>query len=174
MAEVRTAKITKDKVALYLDTSKTLTSDSWVPTWNRVAKSTIFDLSFNPQSTTEDYIAYETAIEEISGYQPELPQEIALYRGDPIYDYIEELVYDLQVGDALRVPVLLMFPPALGEDCKLSGDIKAWQIKDNRLLLSNFNTVEGKITFTLKLGGTYDRGTVSVADGVPVFTPAAA
>lgn len=174
MAEVRTAKITKDKVALYLDTSKTLTSGSWVPVWNRVAKSTIFDLSFNPQSTTEDYIAYETAIEEISGYQPELPQEIALYRGDPIYDYIEELVYDLQVGDALRVPVLLMFPPALGEDGKLTGDIKAWQIKDNRLLLSNFNTVEGKITFTLKLGGTYDRGTVEVADGTPVFTPAAA
>lgn len=174
MAEVRTAKITKDKVALYLDTSKTLASSSWVPTWNRVAKSTIFDLSFNPQSTTEDYIAYETAIEEISGYQPELPQEIALYRGDPIYDYIEELVYDLQVGDALRVPVLLMFPPEFGSDGKLTGDIKAWQIKDNRLLLSNFNTVEGKITFTLKLGGTYDRGTVSVADGVPVFTPAAA
>lgn len=170
MAEVRTAKITKDKVALYLDTSKTLTSGSWVPVWNRVAKSTIFDLSFNPQSTTEDYIAYETAIEEISGYQPELPQEIALYRGDPIYDYIEELVYDLQVGDALRVPVLLMFPPALGEDGKLSGEIKAWQIKDNRLLLSNFNTVEGKITFTLKLGGTYDRGTVTVSGGVPVFS----
>ena len=170
MAEVRTAKITKDKVALYLDTSKTLTSGSWVPTWNRVAKATIFDLSFNPQSTTEDYIAYETAIEEISGYQPELPQEIALYRGDPIYDYIEELVYDLQVGDALRVPVLLMFPPALGEDGKLSGEIKAWQIKDNRLLLSNFNTVEGKITFTLKLGGTYDRGTVTVSGGVPVFS----
>lgn len=174
MAEVRTAKITKDKVALYLDTSKTLTSSSWVPTWNRVAKSTIFDLSFNPQSTTEDYIAYETAIEEISGYQPELPQEIALYRGDPIYDYIEELVYDLQVGDALRVPVLLLFPPELGSDGKLTGDIKAWQIKDNRLLLSNFNTVEGKITFTLKLGGTYDRGTVEVVDGAPVFTPAAA
>ncbi len=170
MAEaVKTAKITKDKVAIFLDISKSLTSGSWVPEWKRIEKSTIFDLSFNPQSTTEDYIAYETAIEEISGYQPELPQEIALYRGDPIYDYVENLVYDLQVGDALRVPVLLMFPPELGSDGKLTGEIKAWQIKDNRLLLSNMNTVEGKITFTLKLGGTYDRGTVTVSDGVPVF-----
>ena len=170
MAEiVKTAKITKDKVAIYLDTSKSITSGSWVPAWKRIKKSTIFDLAFNPQSTTEDYIAYETAIEEISGYQPEIPQEIALYRGGPIYDYIEDLVFDLQVGDALRVPVLLLFPPKLGTDGKLDGDIRAWQIKEARLLLSNFNSVEGKVTFTLKLGGTYDRGTATVADGTPVF-----
>ncbi len=171
MAEiVRTAKVTKDKVAIYLDTSKSITTPSWVPEWKRIEKSTIFDLAFNPQSTTEDYIAYETAIEEISGYQPEIPQEIAMYRGDPIYDYIEDLVYDLQVGDALRVPVLLLFPPELDNEGKLAGEIKAWQIKEARLLLSNFNSVEGKITFTLKLGGTYGRGTVEVSNGVPVFS----
>ena len=171
MAEiVRTAKITKDKVAIYLDTSKSITSASWAPDWNRVAKSTIFDLAFNPQSTTEDYIAYETAIEEISGYQPEIQQEIAMYRGDPIYDFIENLVYDLQVGDALRIPTLLLFPPQLAENGKLEGEIRAWQFKEARLLLSNFNTVEGKITFTIKLGGNIDRGTVAVADGIPVFS----
>lgn len=173
-AITQTAKISKDKVAIYLDTSKSITSESWVPTWNRVAKSTIFDLAFNPQSTTEDYIAYETAIEEISGYQPEIPQEIALYRGDPIYDFIEDLVYDLQVGDALRVPVLLLFPPKLDSEGKLAGEIRAWQIQEARLLLSNYNTVDGKATFTLKLGGTYDRGTATVADGVPVFQAASA
>lgn len=169
----QTAKITKDKVAIYLDTSKTVASGTWAPEWHRIEKSTIFDLSFNPQSTTEDYIAYETAIEEISGYQPELPQEIAMYRGDDIYDYIEDLVYNLQVGDALRVPVLLMFAPKLVGDA-LTGEIRAWQIKDARLLLSNFNSVDGKITFTLKLGGTYDRGTVTVSDGAPTFVPASA
>ena len=172
MAEniVKTAKIPKNKVALFLDISNTITTPSWVPDWKRLAKSTIFDMAFNVQSTTEDYIAYETPIEETSGYQPEIPQEIAMYRGDPIYDYIEDLVYDLQVGDALRVPALLLFPPKMGEDGKLTGEIRAWQIRENRLLLSNFNPVEGKITFNLKLGGTYDRGTVEVADGVPVFS----
>lgn len=169
-AIVQTAKITKDKVAIFLDISKSIVSESWVPNWKRIERSTIFDLAFNPQSTTEDYIAYETAIEEISGYQPEIPQEIALRRGDPIYDYVEDLVYDLQVGDALRVPVLLLFPPKMGEGGKLDGEIRAWQVREARLLLSNFNSVEGKITFTLKLGGTYDRGTVTVADGVPVFS----
>lgn len=160
-------KITKDKVAPFLDISGSVnTGSSWTPSWKRIDKSTIFDLAFNPQSTTEDYIAYETPIEEISGYQPELPQEIALYRGNEIYDYIEELCYNLEVGDALRVPMLLLWPP------QADGTIKAWQIKDCRLLLSNYNSVDGKVTFTLKLGGTYDRGTATVADGVPVFVPA--
>lgn len=164
MAENITTKITKDKVVPFLDTSNSINSgESWAPNWNRIDKSTIFDLAFNPQSTTEDYIAYETAIEEISAYQPELPQEIALYRGNPIYDYIEDLCYNLKVGDALRVPLLLLWPP------QADGTIRAWQIKDNRLLLSNYNSVDGKVTFTLKMGGTYDRGTATVMDGKPVF-----
>lgn len=159
-------KITKDKVIPFLDTSGTVGTNSWAPNWNRIDKSTVFDLAFNPQSTTEDYIAYETAIEEISGYQPELPQEIALYRGNPIYDYVEDLCYNLQVGDALRVPLLLLWPPK-------SEVIRAWQVKDCRLLLSNYNSVDGKITFTLKLGGTYDRGTATVTNGKPEFVAAA-
>lgn len=158
-------KITKDKVAPFLDTSGTINeSGSWAPTWKRIDKSTIFDLSFNPQSETQDYIAYETAIEEISGYQPELPQEIALYRGNPIYDYIENLCFDLEVGDALRIPLLLLWPP---QD---NGTIRAWQVEENRLLLDNYNSVEGKVSFTLKIGGNIERGTATVSDGVPVFT----
>lgn len=162
MAEM--VKITKDKVIPFLDISGTIKNEgSWSPEWKRIDKSTIFDLAFNPQSTTEDYIAYETPIEEISGYQPELPQEIALYRGNTIYDYIEDLCYNLEVGDALRVPMLLVWPP------QADGTMRGWQIKDCRLLLSNYNSVDGKVTFTLKLGGTYDRGTVTLNDGAPTF-----
>lgn len=162
MAEMM--KITKDKVVPFLDISGTINKGgTWAPAWKRIDKSTIFDLAFNPQSTTEDYIAYETPIEEISGYQPELPQEIALYRGNTIYDYIEDLCYNLEVGDALIVPMLLMWPP------QADGTIRAWQVKDCRLLLSNYNSVDGKVTFTLKLGGTYDRGSVTVNDGTPTF-----
>lgn len=158
-------KITKNKVIPFLDVSNTVGGVSWTPSWKRIDKSTIFDMSFNPQSTTEDYIAYETAIEEISGYQPELPQEIALYRGNEIYDYIEQLCYNLEVGDALRIPFLLAWPP------QSDGTIKAWQLKECRLLLSNYNSVDGKVTFTLKLGGDIERGTVLISEGVPSFTP---
>lgn len=165
MAEV---KITKNKVIPFIDISNSAnTGGTWTPQWKRIDKSTIFDLSFNPQSTTEDYIAYETAIEEISGYQPELPQEIALYRGNQVYDYVETLCYNLEVGDALRIPFLLAWPP------EENGNIKAWQVKECRLLLSNYNSVDGKVSFTLKIGGDIERGKVEITDGNPKFTKGA-
>lgn len=165
MAEV---KITKNKVIPFLDISDSANQGgTWTPVWKRIDKSTIFDLSFNPQSTTEDYIAYETAIEEISGYQPELPQEIALYRGNEVYDYVERLCYNLEVGDALRIPFLLAWPP------EADGSIKGWQVKECRLLLSNYNSVDGKVSFTLKIGGDIERGKIEITEGSPKFTKGA-
>lgn len=164
MAEI---KITKNTVIPFIDTSNTINADSWAPVWNRIDKSTIFDLAFNPQSESVDYISYESAIEEVSSYQPELPQEIALYRGNAIYDFVESLCINLPVGDAVKVPFLLCWPPQ--ED----KSIKAWQVKECRLLLSNYNSVDGKITFTLNLGGNIGKGTATVENGKPTFAPAA-
>lgn len=158
-------KITKNKVIPFIDISDTI-STTWEPTWTRIDKSTIFDLALNPQSESVDYICYESAIEEVSSYQPELPQEIALYRGNKIYDYVEQRVIDLPVGDSVRVPFLLCFPPDSADK------IYAWQVKECRLLLSNYNSVDGKITFTLKLGGDIQKGTVTIDSGVPTFTEA--
>lgn len=159
------SKITKNKVIPFIDVSKTANSNSWAPTWKRIDKSTIFDLALNPQSESVDYISLESAVEEISSYQPELPQEIALYRGNPIYDFVESLVINLPIGDDLKVPFLLAWPPD-AED-KIAG----WQVKECRLLLGNYNSVDGKIIFTLKLGGTIEKGTVTVTgEGVPNFT----
>ena len=157
-------KITKNTVIPFIDTSETANADSWNPVWKRIDKSTVFNLAFNPQSETVDYIAYESAIEEISNYQPELEQEIALYRGNTIYDFVEGLCINLPVGDAVRVPFLLAWPPK--EDKSIAG----WQVKECRLLLSNYNSVEGKITFTLKLGGDISKGTIAITNGVPTFT----
>lgn len=74
------------------------------------------------------------------------------------------------MGDSVRVPALICWPPKPKEP---SGeDIMAWQVKECRLLLSNYNSVDGKITFTLKLGGDIDKGSVSINSGTPSFTPA--
>ena len=158
------SKIKKNNVVPFIDTSETVNTGTWTPDWKRIDKSTIFDLAFNPQSESMDYINQESAVEEISGYQPELPQEIALYRGNTIYDFVEKLCIDLPIGDNVKVPFLLAWPPSEG------GNIRAWQVKECRLLLSNYNSVDGKITFTLKLGGTIEKGKVTGTDGKPTFT----
>jgi hypothetical protein len=102
-------------------------------------------------------------VEVIDKYQPELPQEIALYEGNPIYDFMFDLFYDLAVGTAAVVPVLMCFG---------GTDKKAWQLEQSTVVLGELNTVDGKLSFTLKLGGDIDRGTYVITDGTPVFTPA--
>ena len=165
MAEI---KITKNKVIPFIDVSKTANTENWTPVWKRIDKSTIFDLAFNPQSESVDYISMAAAVEEISSYQPELPQEIACYRGNPIYDFIEELAISLPVGDATKVPVLLAWPPETDGASTVTG----WQVPDNRLLLGNYNSVDGKVTYTLKMGGDIQVGTISKAEtGAPTFAP---
>lgn len=155
-------KLRKHEFIPFIDTSKTI-GKSWEPTWKRIDLSTIFALAANPQTTTADYISYETPVEEIDTYQPELPQEIALYEGNPVYDFVFGLFYDLPVGSDVHVPVLMCFG---------GKDKKAWQLKQATLVLGELNTVDGKLSFTLRLGGDIDRGTYAIEAGVPTFTSA--
>lgn len=160
MAETR---ITKNKVYLFLDTSKTISSASWNPVWKRIDRSTVFTLAMNANENEMDYIAYETPISEVDRYKPEISQEIALYRGNAIYDFMEEFVYNLPVGDDIKVPLLVVFP------ADADGKYKAWQVKENRCIPTNFNPVDGKLEFSLKLGGDIQKGTATSPDGTVAF-----
>ncbi len=134
------------------------------PTWSRIDKSTIFSLNPNPQTETMDYIAYELPQTEIDHYEPELPQEIALYEGNSMYDYMINLFYNLPVGNDVKVETLI---------CFAGTDKKAWRIPETTVTLGELNTVDGKLSFTLNFGGNIDRGTYTIASGAPTFTAAA-
>lgn len=155
-------KLTKDKFIPFIDTSDTASGSNWQPTWKQIDLSTIFALNPNPQEETYDYICYESAVTEVSSYQPELPQEIALYEGNPVYDFMFQKFYEMESG-ALTVPVLICF----GGSAK-----KAWQLKNATVTMGELNPVDGKLSFTLNLGGTRDKGTYAITEGVPTFTPA--
>ena len=139
---------------------------SGTASWKRIDKSTIFALNPNPQTEEYDYICYETPVTEVDHYAPELPQEIVMNAGNDMYEFVFGMFYDLPTGEAAKVPCLICFPPD-GE-----GNQKAWKIDDCTLELGEMNTVDRKISFTLKLGGDITRGTYTITDGVPAFTAA--
>jgi hypothetical protein len=154
-------KLKKTDFIPFIDISETINLALWDPSWTRVDLSTIFSLNPNPQVNTMDYISYETPIDVVDRYQPELPQEIALYQGNPVYDYVFALFHALPTGSAANVPVLICF----GGTDKL-----AWQVRNATLVLGELNPIDGKLSFTLKLGGDIDKGTYAIASGVPVFS----
>lgn len=150
-------KLLKSQFLLFLDTAKDSTFAKNV--WARIDKSTIFDLALNPQTTSNDYIDNNLPEEEVDRYQPEMGQEIALYQGNPMFDFIYGMIYDLPVGAEVKVPYLLCFG---------GNEKKAWRGMAT-IVLGNLNTVDGKITFTIKFN-TVDKGTYEVKDGAPTFT----
>ncbi len=152
-------KLKKTDFIPFLDTSDTPET----PAWKRIDLSTIFSLNPNPQTQTLDYISYETPVEEIEKYQPELPQEIALYEGNPVYDFVFGKFYDLPVGTDTKVPLLVCFG---------GSEKKAWRIPQATLVLGELNTVDGKLSFTLRLSGDIERGTYTITAGSPTFTEA--
>lgn len=160
MAESAMTKLRKHEFIPFLDVSGTSNSDSWSPSWKRIDLSTIFSLNPNPQTETQDYISYETSVEEITQYQPELPQEIALYEGNAIYDYMFSLFFDLPVGSEIQIPFLMCFG---------GSEKKAWQVRKTTVVLGELNTVDGKLSFTLRMGGDIERGTYTILAGVPTF-----
>lgn len=149
-------KITKNMCIPFIDVSATATPD-----WKRIDKSTIFEIEMNPETQSYDYISQELPTEEIASYAPSMDQEIATYRGNPIYDFMFKRFYDCST---VHGKSLICFPPD-GE-----GIQRAWLVADTAFVLEGMNWAEGKLTWTMRFGGNIQRGTYSVTSGAPSFT----
>ena len=150
-------KLTRDKFIPFLDVLKDTTFAT--SSWKRIDYSTIFELTMGEQEEDMDYICYPNAVTEINSNKPELPQEIACYQGNPIYDFLFDEFFNMPTGADVKVPFLMCF----GGD-----DKKAWRCIAT-ITSKVLNTVDGKITFSIKMGGDIEKGTYTISDGTPTF-----
>ena len=104
MADTMT-KLTRDQFIPFLDVDKDLTFAS--PEWKRIDYSTIFELSVGEQEEDRDYICFASAVTDVDSNKPELPQEIAIYEGNPMYDFIIGEFYNLPVGQDCKTGCLI-------------------------------------------------------------------
>ena len=131
----------------------------------RIDKSTIFALAFNPQETTSGFIDAPNDSTSVTSYQPELPQEIILESTNPIYEHMLEFCMAMPTGSSAVVPCLIVTPDKDGQAVK--GHL--W--KDATISPGELNTVDGKLSFTMKLNGAKEIGTVTNENGTLTFTP---
>ena len=160
-------KLTRNLFIPLLDRNKLTGSAVEGYDWTRIDKSTIFELSFNPQEETFGYIDSANDATEVTSYQPELPQEIILDSGNALYAAMFDFVMGMPLGSDAVVPCLLAMP----DPADLSK-IKGYLWDEALVSPQALNTVDGKLTFTIKLNGTKKNGTVTAADGVYTFTEA--
>lgn len=153
------------------------------PTWTQIKKSTSFTLAMNPQTKTFDFISSETPQNEIDSYQPSLAQSLTMFKGEPDYDAIFDMLFHRATGaDAHRDALIVFYKESCTTEEEPSKTyFKAWKI-DALVTINQMDTVNENIDFDLALNEITD-GAVTVSSGAPTwvagtwngdtFTPAA-
>ena len=138
------------------------------PKYARIDKSTIFDLVLNAQTEENDFIEDEMATTDVTSYKPELAQELQCNKGDEAFDYLYDMLLNLPTGEAVKKNLLIVFAGNIGTD--EAEKFNAWDTTSS-LILDHFDTVAEKIYFKFSIT-KINRGTCTVAEGVPTFAKA--
>nr|DAN87737.1 MAG TPA: hypothetical protein [Caudoviricetes sp.] len=154
-------RLKKFKTIPFLNISK-----SEEPSWARIGKSTVFDLVLNAQTNTNDFIQNEMPEDDVVYYNPKLAQELQANKGDPAFDYLYDMFFNLPTGEDVKKDLLIVFDGNIGEE--ESPKFKAWKAQST-LILDHFDSVAEKIYFSFTIG-SIDRGTATVTAGTPVYT----
>ena len=157
-------KIKRSLFATFLNT----TPGTETATWARMGKGiTSQNISYNPNVTTEQYIDEDNAYSSVDSYAPSLDGSQTCYKGDPVFEYIDNLRQERAVGSKLETEVLFVYMYA-GE----SGSFKA-EKNSCVIQLGEFGGDGGgnvTMTYTIGLNGDPVVGTAAVSSGAVTFT----
>ena len=160
--------VKKTKVVPFLGNSYDMEKQDWT----QIKKSTAFSLSLNPQTKTFDFISSEQPEEEIDSYQPSLSQSLTMFKGEPDYQTIFDMVYELPTGEKAHRPALIVFYQEKAAfsagDGKTETVYKAWWV-DSLVKLNQMDTPNEQIDFDLAFN-EIKRGAVRIMkNGMPWF-----
>ena len=159
--------VKKTKVVPFINTGTSLT-----PTWTQIKKSTSFTLAMNPQTKTFDFISSETPQNEIDSYQPSLAQSLTMFKGEPDYEAIFDMLFHRATGaDAHRDALIVFYKDSYTTSDETGEPIvtyfKSWKI-DALVTINQMDTVNENIDFDLALKEITD-GAVTVSGGAPTW-----
>lgn len=161
------AQLTRNLFVPLIDTLKGASAAKGTYNWVPIDLSTQFELAYNPNTETKSYICYKNDTNEVTGYAPELPQEIALESDNPLYKFMDEYLNSFPVGSAAQLPFLFVRP-----DVEAQANNKALMWEKATVVGDTLNTVDGILSFTISLNGDPVEGTVTGLGTASVtFTP---
>ena len=154
-------RLKKHRTIPFLNTDKADT-----PTWARIGRSTVFDMVLNAQTEDNDFIEDEMPTTEITNYKPELAQELQCNKGDPAFDFLYDMFFNLPTGEDVKKNLLIVFDGNDGTED--APKFKAWNTTST-LILDHFDSVAEKIYFKFNIN-KIERGICTVSGGTPTFT----
>ena len=153
-------KIDRSQFLTFLDT----TPGEGTPTWSILGIGiTDYGIAFNPQVETEKWIIEKNARTDHTSNQKQGSVSQKAYKGDPCFEFIhagiDKLNYKTHILDIDRWN---------GTD----GSYPA-KMSDGVVAITSYMGETATIEYDLYYDGDTVEGTVSIADGIPTFTPKA-
>lgn len=141
------------------------------PNWIQLSKATENTINLNAETQEFDYIVDKNPTTLIKKYKPSMSNPLTMVKGSPDYEYFWPKFYKLPTGADAGGECLIVF---MNEPTSVSGGgvkYDAWNC-DVTFTLETLDPVNSQLTLTTQFNGTIIAGSVTVADGVPTFTPA--
>lgn len=155
------AKIKRSQFVTYLDTTPTTNA----PTWKLLGTGiTEYAISYNPQINTEKWIIHDNATSDLESNQKQGDVSQKMYKGDPCFEYVNGL------RDKVSADVQTHVLDIDTYDTTIANTYKA-KMSEAILAVTSYGGDSATIEYTIYYNGDPVEGTVTIADGVPTFTP---
>ena len=153
-------KIKRSQIATFIDTTPNSSA-----TYKILGVGiSSYGISYNPQTEQEQWIINDNATTSVTGMQKSGEVEQRMYKGDPCFEFV----------NGLR--------DKTGAECETTAlDVDMWDAtnstykakkQDITIAVTSYGgEVNASIGYTIYYNGDPIEGTVTIADGVPTFTP---
>lgn len=159
-------KIKRSKFASFLNTAPGETS----PVWSRFGKGvTSQTVSYNPESNTEQYIDEDSSTTTLDRYAPTMDGQMTAYKGEAVFDFVDELRRKRAVGSDAETDVLLVYI----YDAEGGATSYPAEKQHVNVQIDDFGGEAGgslPINFTVNFMGDPVLGTVTISNGTATFT----
>ena len=171
MAEVNIAipedieKIDRADMLDYLD----ITPNASTPSWALIGVG-ISDKStdYNADVSDEKWIIYKNNVKEVNSYAPTSGVTQVAHKGDPEFEYVDDLRYRLATGKKAETNYLEIDKYFVtDEDTTPKFRARLWKVA---ISIDNAGGENAEIGYTFNYKGDPKFGTVSFNNGKPVFT----
>lgn len=156
-------KITREQFVSYLNTTPKTETEKWSLIGVGI---TGYGLAYNPQVTTEKWIINKNATSSVDSYQIQGEVSQKCYKGDPVFEFINELRRTAGIGSKSETQVLDIDT----YDETTENNFKATKYNCT-IAITNYMSEEAVIEYSIYYNGDPVLGTVTLdTQGKPTFT----
>lgn len=162
MAEPTITKIPRSKCPTFINTTPNSTATYALLGYG----VTSYAIAYNPQTTTEKWIIHDNATTTHDGNQKQGTVSQKMYAGDPCFEYVNSLRD--KFGSEVRTDVIDVDKYITSGTGTVSYGAKKSNVS---IVITNYLGEDAVLEYTIYYDGDPIEGTVTIADGVPTFTP---